>query len=501
MKKSLVLALLAFLAISSCQKPETKDVVSEDIVFTATMEAIIDDATAVDTKTSLDNGNIRWKQGDQVSIFNASYVNECHQVTDESDGKTYASFYQVSRPGGFVAGGEIPNNVAFYPYASTAGIAKSGNNYVISDIALPATQDYANASFGSGAFPMAAMTGSTGDFYLKFKNVLGGLKLQLKGTAAITSISVTGNNSEKLCGAASVTVSSTADPTIELTDATATTVTLDCGDGVQLDAETATAFVIALPPRTMNGGFTVTVTDSQGREMEIKTTKSQTITRSNILKMPAVTVDSTPSHEYVDLGLTSGVKWATCNVGASAPEEYGDYFAWGETEPYYSCLDPLTWKDGKSSGYTWGTYKWCEGSYDTQTKYCTNSSFGNVDGKAVLDPEDDAATANWGGNWRMPTDEEWAELLNECTWTWTTLNGVNGRLVTSNTNGNSIFLPAPGSWFETEREDDNVVGDYWSSSLYPGSSDYAWCMYVDGYSIFHTSYCRFFGQSVRPVMN
>jgi hypothetical protein len=135
----------------------------------------------------------------------------------------------------------------------------------------------------------------------------------------------------------------------------------------------------------------------------------------------------TPEHEYVDLGLS--VKWATCNVGATKPEEYGDYFAWGETTP----------KDA----YDWSTYKWCNGGPSTQTKYCTNSSYGTVDNKTTLDLSDDAACANWGGSWRMPTRAEQDELRNNCTWTWTTQNGVNGYKVTG-TNGNSIFLPAAG---------------------------------------------------------
>ena len=121
---------------------------------------------------------------------------------------------------------------------------------------------------------MAAVTSSATDLSLKFKNVLGSLKLRLKGTATITSISVTGNNNEVLCGPASVTVSSTADPAITFTDATAKTVTLDCGNGVQLNTSTPTAFIIALPPMTMTKGFTVTVTDSEGCSMEIKTINS-----------------------------------------------------------------------------------------------------------------------------------------------------------------------------------------------------------------------------------
>ena len=138
------------------------------------------------------------------------------------------------------------------------------------------------------------------------------------------------------------------------------------------------------------------------------------------------------SHEYVDLGLPSGLLWATCNVGANAPEEYGDYFAWGETQP----------KDT----YNWSNYQYCMGNSNTLTKYCNNASYGYngyTDDLTTLQPGDDAATAQWGSGWRMPTKDEWQELLDNTTTTWTTQDGVNGRLFTA-ANGNSLFLPAAG---------------------------------------------------------
>lgn len=292
MKKVFAYSILAILVLAGCQVKELEvettneqDVlpVLESKPFVAIIE---DDSVGNGTRTTLDNsGNVLWKQGDQVSIFAGSTVNECYQVTDESEGKISAALNKISGTG---SGSAIENNVAFYPYASAATISKSGSNHVISGIELPATQSYASESFGNGTFLMAAVTTSTTDMHLKFKNVLGGLKLQLKGTASIASISITGNQDEILCGTASVTVSTTSTPSINLTDATAMTVTLDCGEGVQLNAETATPFVIALPPMTMEGGFTVVVTDTEGKQMEIKTTKTQTINRSNLLKMPAV---------------------------------------------------------------------------------------------------------------------------------------------------------------------------------------------------------------------
>ncbi|MBR5035219.1 MAG: hypothetical protein IKX71_07915 [Bacteroidales bacterium] len=471
MTKRIAVIILAAFAICGCQVKEINEFVQETSpnpdakVFTA----IIEDNTSVGTKTVLDNdGNVRWKQGDQVSIFVGSTVNEHYQVTDASEGKTSASLYQVTSPG-FVAGTDINNNVAFYPYATTAEIAKSGSSYVISDILLPAVQNYAEGSFGNGAFPMAAVTSSTSDMILKFKNVLGGLKLQLKGTATIASIRITGNNNEILCGAAEVTVSNTTTPTISLSDATAKTVTLDCGEGVQLNTETATPFIIALPPMTMDGGFTVVVTDTEGNYMEIKTTKSQTITRSNMLKMPAVVFEGIPTWA-VDLGLPSGTLWAPTNIGASSPEEVGGRYAWGETET----------KDN----YVWGNYKWCNGTSSSMTKYCA------ADGKTELDDDDDVAQVILGNGWHMPDNNQIQELLSECTWVSETLNGVSGYRVTG-PNTNSIFLPCNGQWEDAGLTYASRVY-LWSSECYGNGNAYR-LQYPDdvnwGYNHRHDGLC------------
>ena len=139
-------------------------------------------------------------------------------------------------------------------------------------------------------------------------------------------------------------------------------------------------------------------------------------------------------HEYVDLGLPSGTLWATCNVGANFPEEYGDYFAWGETEP--------------KTDYSWTTYKWCEGTNTTMTKYCSDESYGTVDSLTVLEPEDDAAYRLWGSGWRMPTTAQRNELSTDAGYVTTDYNatehGVAGVRLTSKSNGNSIFLPYAG---------------------------------------------------------
>ena len=202
-------------------------------------------------------------------------------------------------------------------------------------------------------------------------------------------------------------------------------------------------------------------------------------------KAPAVPdVPETPVYEAIDLGLPSGVKWATCNVGATKPEEYGGYYAWGEIE--------------EKDDYSWNTYRWCNGTYDSMTKYCTSASNGTVDNKTVLEPEDDVAHVKWGGSWRMPTKAEQDELRNNCTWTWKTLNGVNGYEVTG-PNGNSIFLPAAGYRNGTEVSYRGNYGNYWSGSLYSNYSSYAYYLGFNDSNYGWYSSNRFYGLSVRPV--
>lgn len=188
-------------------------------------------------------------------------------------------------------------------------------------------------------------------------------------------------------------------------------------------------------------------------------------------------------HEYVDLGLS--VKWATCNVGATIPEGYGDYFAWGETEP--------------KTTYEWSNY------FDTNDGGETFTKYNNEGGKKVLDPEDDAVHVNWGGSWRMPAPAEWQELLDNCTWTWTMQNGVNGCKVTSNKAGYTdkfIFLPAAGNRNGSDLLFVGDVGNYWSSSLYENDSEGAWGLYFysDSHNLDYYFGYRYFGLSVRPVL-
>lgn len=205
--------------------------------------------------------------------------------------------------------------------------------------------------------------------------------------------------------------------------------------------------------------------------------------------------------EYVDLGLS--VKWAKFNLGASSPEDYGDYFAWGETEPYYRTLNPLYWKNGKSAGYAWESYQFNpSGDGLTFTKY-TGSDY------ETLLNEDDAATVIWGDGWRIPTHAEWTALQNEdnFTWEWTSDyngTGVAGRIVTSKISGyvgNSIFLPAAGVRANTILSFDGRQGWYWTSThkgRFGFISD-AWGSYFSSGMIDDNNCQRYDGQPIRPV--
>ena len=193
-------------------------------------------------------------------------------------------------------------------------------------------------------------------------------------------------------------------------------------------------------------------------------------------------------HIYVDLGLS--VKWATLNIGAGDPSDCGDYYAWGETET--------------KSDYSWSTYKWCNGSYNTLTKYNSNGSYGTVDNKTSLDPVDDVAHVKWGGNWRMPTNAEIDELRTNCTWS---IYGYGYRVI-SNIEGytdRSIFLPFTGyrenGYLYQQDQDDYDYGHYWSSSLdnsYPRLAYYLYYTYY-GRTISTSEGNRYIGRCVRPV--
>lgn len=192
------------------------------------------------------------------------------------------------------------------------------------------------------------------------------------------------------------------------------------------------------------------------------------------------------SAEPVDLGLPSGLLWSAYNLGATAEEEYGAYYAWGELEPKADNM------------YNYANYKWCEGSDETFTKYCTNEAWGSVDNLLELEPEDDVAAVKLGGGWRMPTKAEQDELRTYCSWKWVSKNGVAGCEITSLENGNTLFFPAAGA--KVGFGGPGSTFSIWSKTLSIGHSRFAPVICGDYMSFNEGSAYRMHGHCVRPVI-
>ena len=280
MKKILLAAAAALTALVACQKNEVAAPAADSVLY-----ATIEETDA--TKTYMDsNNNIRWSEGDQIVGFMKSSLGLKYRILSSSVGKTSAFFEKISGGNDYVgAGTEWDHNIVYYPYSSAIEAEKSGNNYAL-NIVLPSEQTYASESFGNGSMAMVAVSE---DNDITFRNVLGGMKLQLRGTQKVKSIKLEGKNNEKLSGAATVTAyTDETKPAITMASGASTSVTLNCGSGVQLSESSATEFIIALPPVLFTKGFKVTVTDSDSKTYTVETDKANTVLRSSLLNMPAV---------------------------------------------------------------------------------------------------------------------------------------------------------------------------------------------------------------------
>ena len=457
-KVTLLIALAALVVFAGCKK-------EKDTAGTVLKASIEQNKGEGRTSLNPANGAINWTAGDKILVNNGTST-----VTFTLTGGAGTT------EGTFVYNGDYAfgaNNVAVYPETATL----SGNTV---SLTLPATQTYNTTSvFGSGINPMLGTF--TGPNDLRFTSLCGGLGLSLTGdNVAITGIEIESwVDTEKLNGAfeADCTV---ANPALAPTTGNAGTnkVMLSCNTTL---TATPQDFYFVLPVGTLAGGFTMKVYNGGNDPIfTMPSQNSQLVVELNTVKklntLEVEVAGGGDEHAYVDLGLPSGLLWATCNVGADTPEAYGDYFAWGETTP--------------KSTYNWSTYQYHNGS--GLTKY-TGS-----DGLTTLEPSDDAATANWGDGWRMPTKAEFQELYNNTTMTWTQQNGVNGRLFTA-ANGNSLFLPAAGYRYGSSLDDAGDLGHFWSSSLGTGLPYSARSFYFssDDYDMGNGD--RYVGHSVRAV--
>ncbi len=450
--KTLAALLVAGAAFTACSNDD--NAVSEQPVnaaqetYTLTVKAT-KGSYAATRALALDGSTINatWGSGEKVDVYNDS-DEKIGELTPKTTGSASADLTGIIT-------GTLPSldDELTLKFLSASYTSQTG------------TLDYigANCDYATASVAVFSLYGGITTSTARFTNQQAIIKFTLKDKA--TSAAINPSALTITDGTSTVTLS-------DIPDATYTT----NGDGV---------LYVAFP--AAGESKTITLNTTVGSDTYTYTESGATFTNGNYYAIN-VKMESIPN--AVDLGLPSGRLWASMNVGASSPEDYGDYFAWGETTPQ------------SDNAYSWTSYKWCKGSESTLTKYCNDSSYGSdgfTDSKTVLDLEDDAARANWGGEWRMPTKAEFQELIDNTTSEWTTQNGEEGRKFTSKTNSNSIFLPAAGYRWADELKFAGSRGYYWSSSLYEGYQYRAWGLHVNYGYVSTNDYYRGRGHSVRPV--
>jgi hypothetical protein len=490
-------AMTLALGLTSCQNElaELTPSGGERITLSVTQ----DDAAA--TRTYLnDDKKVVWSDGDALSLFDTKNINQPFELT-KGAGSTTGEF------GGTVSVDSRKEYCAVYPYDADYTFSSG----TVTGVTLPAEQTAVANGFDKSA---AIMTGYTTDAKnLAFKQLCA--FVQITTESATKKIVFKANGTESLAGTLSVAIDEEGIGTATVTSGGTGTVTLvPAGNEESIAAGT---YLIAVLPGTLEQGFTMECVGTDGIELTRSYNGSTSVlNRKAVINMGTASVAQgwTPTvngHGYVDLGIRMNGKkilFATCNVGADSPEEYGDYFAWGATEPYYTgytkngttlitTLTVTSWKDGMSDGYSLANapyYSSGTGSDAIYTKYTA--------GGDVLAAEDDAASVQWGADWRMPTTEEMQALYNNTTSTWTdnyNNTGIAGYIFTGN--GSSLFLPAAGSF-------DGVLhfgggsggtGNYWSSTLYDLTEDGRLLYFHSGNVVPQLVSNRCFGFSVRAV--
>ena len=490
-----IYALMLAAACAICLAGCVKDSLSadeaipqgEEMIICGTMGDLVEDgaqaaADTPDTRTQVRNTKeVWWNYTDRIAVFMSSNTTANEFTSTLTSGMSKTSYFSgtIKKTGSKYYVG--------YPY--------SGAEYSTSSDALSLRVSSAQTALSGSFYPntlpsYGSFTSSSKNFTMK--PAAGGLKFHVSRDD-IKKVTFKGNNSEKVAGTVTVAKLSKTPDISRSSSGGSTSITLKRSGSTDNLVANKDYFIV-ITPGSLSKGFTITLTTEGGESLIVTSTKSRTI-KAGVFGTLTKALDeyAVPIAQAVDMGLPSGTKWASFNVGASKPEEYGDYFAWGETQP--------------KENYNWSTYKWSNG--DKYTKYCTNSSYWDssdpMDNKTILDPEDDAASANWGVSWRMPTDAEWTELKENCTWTWTDNyngTGIAGRVVTSNITGyetKSIFLPAAGYRDYTNLSYVGSRGYFWSSSLYTNYPFRAGGVYFysDGVSSYYGLRCN--GSSVRPV--
>ena len=496
--KKLLFAAAALTLLTACSSDDSPIENNEQRVLVTLAYTTID-ATETRAAQNLNEGTVASGESVMVRISNTG----AGEWTDYTFTTAAAGAMTAPTPAPYYpAGSQNIDIAAYYP-------ATAGSTFTV------AADQTADASYKASDLMFASVTNQAKQaeaVNLAFTHKMAKLNVNITAGSGVSSI-----NSLSVLNVK---------PSVSFDQATGA-VGSASGDATSIAMSNNGAVVI--PAQTIDGGLLSIVTDkgtatysvaskafAAGQLYTINitvnlravgtTTAITGWTSEGTVTVNPVTNQKTPAGlEAVNMG--NGLKWANMNVGAESETDYGDYFAWGETMPYYqegySQESPCThWISGKSV-YDWDNYSWCNGSSTTMIKYCTSDSYGYVDNKTELERIDDAAFANWGGSWRMPTDAEWTWLRENCTWTWTTQDGVNGMLVRSNVAGytdNTIFLPAAGFRLDANLYSAGSYGYYWSSSLNESTSNSARYLHFFSGVVGRLVDSRFYGQSVRPVM-
>lgn len=486
--------------LSDAECPESGEKVSGNTVTAVTRDFIPGNFSKDDsTKTVISQRedltlSCSWENDDVIGIIpmNGKSVQSNYEISEIGDDASVAVF-----DGGAWALKEGKEYAAYYPYVKE--VVRSTDNLIFSFSGQRQESNGSMAHLGAYDYMYAAsVVPGQGVVQLEFSHLVSLLCIHIKApvTGCYSSLRFYGrkpgqDSSGLFALNAALSLSdgkmTAIDPSESIT-LTLNKIEVNAGDDLSV-------WLAVLPTEDVNGQD-ISVRFACGEEAFVgqftvdtawEAGKVYSYSCSNINKFNPVVA--------VDLGLPSGLKWAECNLGAVSPEDAGDYYAWGEVQT--------------SDYYYWTNYKWCQGTMDSFTKYCTNPSYGTVDNKTVLDSEDDAAHVKLGGNWRMPSFEDIQELVENCSPELVSICGVKGVKMTSKINGNSIFLPAGGRMSRGNPPDYFDIGYYWLSSIFWNEtrrySDYSGRYFaVRGYEydeLLGVNYGgnRFFGQSIRPV--
>ena len=433
-----------------------------------------------------------WKPGDVIGVIpmDGRTVQSNYEMTEIDSDPRVASF-----DGGVWALKEGREYAAYYPFGRVIADSRDSLGFSF----LGQTQSANNSLEHIGGYDLMyapAVAASSGTTTFRFKHLISLIRIQITvpHTDEYTAVTLE-SASDWFAGKAALSLADgTMTPVYSLKSCTVALDNIAVEEGGVL-----TVWFAMLPTGALNGKTLAVILTGRNGICNMDISGLKEFERGKAYSFKCSAPIQPGGMECVDLGLS--VKWASCNLGANAPEVYGDYYAWGEVSPYYSGGSQNTWEDGKSSGYAWGSYRWCNASSSTMTRYCTDPTYGTQDGCVTLLPEDDAAHVQLGDRWRMPAGEEFQELLDKCNTEWTKVNGVNGIKVTG-LNGNSIFLPASGYRTGTGIYLAGLYGYYWSSSLAESKPCNAFTLYFSQYMKYTNNNeinNRCYGQVIRPV--